>query len=127
MRPRGTAIGMQQTCVLKSFRCCIILTFRLCCFLIQAVADATKKREEEERGDAMKVLENKTYDSKVEMDILAALDEMKSIRSRQATVDTDSMLEALKRTQEDRVRDPLIRQYVCVAKCLVWRVKMGGL
>ncbi|GAQ85289.1 hypothetical protein KFL_002280030 [Klebsormidium nitens] len=71
----------------------------------QAVADATKKREEEEAGNAMKVLENKTYDSKVEMDILAALDEMKSIRSRQATVDTDSMLEALKRTQQDRERE----------------------
>jgi hypothetical protein len=31
-------------------------------------------------GDAMKALENRTLDSKREMDILAALDEMKSMR-----------------------------------------------
>lgn len=31
-------------------------------------------------GDAMKSLENRTLDSKREMDIMAALDEMKSMR-----------------------------------------------
>lgn len=39
-----------------------------------------KKREAEELGDAMKSLENRTLDSKREMDILAALDEMKSMK-----------------------------------------------
>jgi len=39
-----------------------------------------KKRESEEMGDAMKSLENRTLDSKREMDILAALDEMKSMK-----------------------------------------------
>lgn len=38
------------------------------------------KREAEEMGDAMKSLENRTLDSKREMDILAALDEMKSMK-----------------------------------------------
>lgn len=39
-----------------------------------------KKRDAEEMGDAMKSLENRTLDSKREMDILAALDEMKSMK-----------------------------------------------
>ncbi|MBA0612230.1 hypothetical protein Godav_012864 [Gossypium davidsonii] len=39
-----------------------------------------QKRESEEMGDAMKSLENRTLDSKREMDILAALDEMKSMK-----------------------------------------------
>lgn len=39
-----------------------------------------RKREQEEMGDAMKSLENRTMDSKREMDILAALDEMKSMK-----------------------------------------------
>lgn len=38
------------------------------------------KRNSEEMGDAMKSLENRTLDSKREMDILAALDEMKSMK-----------------------------------------------
>ena len=38
------------------------------------------QREEEERGNAMKALENRTLDSKREMDILSALDEMKSLK-----------------------------------------------
>ncbi len=33
-------------------------------------------REEEERGNAMKALENRTNDSKVEMDIMDALEEL---------------------------------------------------
>lgn len=39
-----------------------------------------KKRNAEEEGDAMKALENRTMDSKREMDILATLDEMKSMK-----------------------------------------------
>lgn len=49
--------------------------------LIIQVAETNKQqREAEEMGDAMKSLENRTLDSKREMDIIAALDEMKSMK-----------------------------------------------
>eukprot|EP00271_Cylindrocystis_brebissonii_P010318 TRINITY_DN26494_c0_g1_i1.p1 TRINITY_DN26494_c0_g1~~TRINITY_DN26494_c0_g1_i1.p1 ORF type:complete len:392 (-),score=106.98 TRINITY_DN26494_c0_g1_i1:199-1374(-) len=63
------------------------------------VADQEKReREAEELGDAMKALENRTLASKQEMDITAALDEMKSMRSRQAALNSAALLHALKQT-----------------------------
>lgn len=46
----------------------------------QETEEEKKKRIAEEMGDAMKSLENKSLDSKREMDIMAALDEMKSMK-----------------------------------------------
>jgi hypothetical protein len=76
---------------------------------------ALKERVEEEKGDAMKALENRTLDSKREMDILDALDEIKAINQRHAKVDTDALLQqhaqrsmvesedvAVKELEEDR-------------------------
>ncbi|KAJ0257203.1 hypothetical protein HA466_0081120 [Hirschfeldia incana] len=63
-----------------------------------------QKRDAEEMGDAMKSLENRTLDSKREMDIIAALDEMKSMKSRHATVSVDAMLEVLQRTGAEKVK-----------------------
>ncbi|GLD96543.1 hypothetical protein PINS_up005226 [Pythium insidiosum] len=54
---------------------------------------AMKQREDEEKGDAMKALENRTLDSKREMDILDALDEIKAINQRHAKIDTDQLLQ----------------------------------
>lgn len=59
---------------------------------------ALADREEEERGNAMKQLENRTLDSKREMDIMAALDEMQSLNARHAQVNTEAALAALKRS-----------------------------
>ncbi|KAH7472415.1 Splicing factor YJU2 [Phytophthora ramorum] len=54
---------------------------------------AVAQRTQEEKGDAMKALENRTLDSKREMDILDALDEIKAINQRHARVDTDKLLQ----------------------------------
>ncbi|CAL5350743.1 unnamed protein product [Camellia sinensis] len=66
-------------------------------------ADKEKqKRDTKEMGDAMKSLANRTLDSKREMDVLAALDEVKSMRSRRATIKVDAMLEVLQRSAEEK-------------------------
>lgn len=47
-----------------------------------STAEAQKAREEEEMGNAMRALENRTLDSKREMDIMAALDEVQTLNAR---------------------------------------------
>ncbi|KAL4439270.1 hypothetical protein ABPG77_004172 [Micractinium sp. CCAP 211/92] len=66
----------------------------------KAVQEAVAQREEEERGNAMKALENRTLDSRREMDILNALDEMRSLKARHEQVDTEAALAALKRSAQ---------------------------
>ncbi|KAL0906269.1 hypothetical protein M5K25_024747 [Dendrobium thyrsiflorum] len=68
----------------------------------EAAEKEKKKRETEELGDAMKSLENRALDSKQDMDILSALEEMRSMKSRHATVSYDVMLETLKRSAYEK-------------------------
>eukprot|EP01118_Nematostelium_gracile_P005271 TRINITY_DN1655_c0_g1_i1.p1 TRINITY_DN1655_c0_g1~~TRINITY_DN1655_c0_g1_i1.p1 ORF type:complete len:278 (-),score=93.11 TRINITY_DN1655_c0_g1_i1:39-872(-) len=58
------------------------------------------KRKNEEEGDAMKALENRTMDSKIEADIIEALDEIKSLNAKNAAITSDTLLEHHKRTYE---------------------------
>jgi len=71
-------------------------------------AEATLKeiREQEEEGNAMKFLEHKTYDSKKEMDILDALDEIKHMNKRKSQVTHEQLLKSAydKFAKEDKER-----------------------
>ena len=44
-------------------------------------------------GDAMKSLENRTFDSKKEMELIEALDEVRLLNKRQAKIGPDQLLE----------------------------------
>ncbi|XP_020166108.1 splicing factor YJU2 [Aegilops tauschii subsp. strangulata] len=68
----------------------------------EVVDKEKRKREAEEMGDAMKALENRAMDSKQDMDILAALEEMRSMKSRHAGVSVDQMLEILKHSAHQK-------------------------
>ena len=60
-----------------------------------ALEGAKKEREDEDKQDAMKSLENRTLDSKLEMDVLDALDEIKAINQRHARIDTNAVIASL--------------------------------
>ena len=63
---------------------------------------AMAKREHEERGDAMRALENRTADSKREMDLLNALDELRSLNDRNVDLDTADVLARLAALREEQ-------------------------
>lgn len=64
-------------CTVITDQHCLTARYKFC---FQELDKEKQKRESEEMGDAMKSLENRTQDSKREMDIMAALDEMKSMK-----------------------------------------------
>nr|XP_056723480.1 splicing factor YJU2 [Euleptes europaea] len=63
-----------------------------------------KEREDEELNNPMKVLENRTKDSKLEMEVLENLQELKELNQRQAQVDFESMLQQYKDYEEEQKR-----------------------
>ncbi|OMO99144.1 Amidase [Corchorus olitorius] len=65
------------------------------------------KREFEEKGNSMKALENRTLDSRREMDKLAALDYLKSMKARHATVSANDMLEKMHSSDAEKKKKKL--------------------
>ncbi|XP_023286520.1 coiled-coil domain-containing protein 94 [Seriola lalandi dorsalis] len=63
-----------------------------------------QEREEEELNNPMKVLENRTKDSKMEMEVLENLQELKELNQRQAQVDFEGMIDQY-RELEKRERE----------------------
>ncbi|XP_006868994.1 PREDICTED: coiled-coil domain-containing protein 94 [Chrysochloris asiatica] len=61
-----------------------------------------KEREDEELNNPMKVLENRTKDSKLEMEVLENLQELKELNQRQAHVDFEAMLRQHRLSEEER-------------------------
>jgi len=64
-----------------------------------------KKKKEEEEGDAMKQLENRTMDNKMEMDILDGLDEIRSLNAQSFKVDPMSILGILQEQKNEVLDD----------------------
>uniref|UniRef100_A0A452RYA6 Splicing factor YJU2 n=1 Tax=Ursus americanus TaxID=9643 RepID=A0A452RYA6_URSAM len=61
-----------------------------------------KEREDEELNNPMKVLENRTKDSKLEMEVLENLQELKDLNQRQAHVDFEAVLRQHRLSEEER-------------------------
>lgn len=57
--------------------------------------DEAKAKAMDEAGNEMRALENRTEESKREMDIMAALDEMRSLNARHAGVSNADALRAI--------------------------------
>lgn len=66
----------------------------------EAVDEEKTSREAEEAADSMKTLENRTIDSKIEIDILDALDEIKAINQRHERVNTEALLGKVRDNKE---------------------------
>ncbi|XP_039992386.1 splicing factor YJU2 [Xiphias gladius] len=67
-----------------------------------------QEREEEELNNPMKVLENRTKDSKMEMEVLENLQELKELNQRQAQVDFEGMIDQyreLERREREREKE----------------------
>ncbi|KAI8618410.1 CWC16 protein [Chytriomyces sp. MP71] len=75
------------------------------------VTEAQKKEKEAaEENNPMKALENRTIDSKREMDILDALDEIRTKNAGNERVDVDAVLSRLQDAERDKVRRILKQQ-----------------
>lgn len=66
-----------------------------------AKEDAKAERAEEEKYDAMRALENRTEDSKRQLELMDAVDELRAIRAQQAALGIDASAVLAQRANED--------------------------
>ncbi|KAM9842285.1 splicing factor YJU2 [Aulostomus maculatus] len=72
-----------------------------------------QEREEEELNNPMKVLENRTRDSKMEMEVLENLQELKELNQRQAQVDFEGMIDQyreIEKREREREKEEFERE-----------------
>ena len=70
--------------------------------------DRRNEVEEEDNGDdAMKALEARTQDSKMEMEILDALDDTKAMNKRKLNVDTSKIIDKMRDKEQAEARDKI--------------------
>ena len=74
----------------------------------EAANSARKKLDE--ANDMMKILENKTYDSKREMDILDNLEEVKQMNKRHAKVDIENVIEANRKKYLNNLQEDVLEK-----------------
>lgn len=81
-----------------------------------------EKEKKEEEGDAMKRLENRTLESKIEMDILDGLDNIKSLNAKHANVSYEKIFEERnKKIQEEE--EELLKNVVFKNSGFIRRIK----
>jgi len=68
------------------------------------IEETKKARADEEAGDAIKALENKTMDSKIELAIIEALEEIKADNSQKGAISPDQVIESYKRRHESMIQ-----------------------
>jgi len=81
--------------------------------MLMAEEEYREMRKNEMKEDAMKSLEHRTYDSKREMDILDALDQVKNLNRRQAVVNHDEIIEKAVRADtklEEAINDEIEKE-----------------
>mmetsp|Transcript_3173 Transcript_3173/g.4913 ORF Transcript_3173/g.4913 Transcript_3173/m.4913 type:complete len:271 (+) Transcript_3173:35-847(+) len=72
----------------------------------------TNQRESEDKNDPMKALENRTLDSKIEMDILDALDEIRAVNTRHERLNPTNLIDKRKsdeRNEEDLKDEEIVK------------------
>lgn len=69
-----------------------------------------QEAKEEEANNPMKLLENRTKQSKNEIELLESLEELKDLNRRQQVVDYETMLSAYDTTTSEREREERLQQ-----------------
>ncbi|XP_015924689.1 splicing factor YJU2 [Parasteatoda tepidariorum] len=70
----------------------------------EAAAKEAKELEEEEKGNPMKLLENRTKASKQEMELMENLEELKDLNQRHAKVDLEKLLKVKQQQLIDEIK-----------------------